>query len=88
MELATHAEWYDTYEPGLGTDFELAVYDGLAHVVAHPQAWPAWEGLHGVRYYPMDRFPFLLPYEIHAAQIVVLAVAHQRREPGYWTTRT
>ena len=88
VELAAHVEWYDAHEPGLGTDFELAVYDALANVAAHPQGWPAWEGLDGVRYYPMVRFPFLLPYEVHATQIVVLAVAHERREPGYWSART
>ena len=32
-ELAAHVVWYDAHEPGLGTDFELAVYDGLAPAV-------------------------------------------------------
>ena len=40
---------YDQQEPGLGIDFELAVYDELAVVAAHPQAWPGWEGLLGFR---------------------------------------
>ena len=87
VELAAHVEWYDLQEPGLGIDFELAVYDGLVVIAAHPDAWPAWEGLEGVRFYPMARFPFLLPYAALDDVILVLAVAHERREPGYWAGR-
>lgn len=43
--------------------------------------------MEGVRYYPLARFPFLLPYAASGDSIVVLAVAHQGREPGYWTDR-
>ncbi len=87
VELAAHSEWYDVQEPGLGIDFELAVYDAVEVISAHPEAWPAWEGLDIVRFYPMARFPFLLPYIYIDGQVVVLAVAHERRTPGYWSGR-
>lgn len=40
-----------------------------------------------VRRLPVGRFPYHLVYA-HTADVVhVLAVAHDRREPGYWSRR-
>jgi toxin ParE1/3/4 len=41
----------------------------------------------GVRRFVMSRFPFALPYLVIEEQVVVLAVAHLRRRPGYWLRR-
>jgi hypothetical protein len=35
----------------------------------------------------LDRFPFTLVYQINANEIVVLALAHMSRRPGYWSRR-
>ncbi len=35
----------------------------------------------------MERFPFALPYLMLEELVVVLAVAHVRRRPGYWFQR-
>lgn len=35
----------------------------------------------------MERFPFALPYLVLEELVVVLAVAHVRRRPGYWLQR-
>lgn len=35
----------------------------------------------------MQRFPFAVYYEIAEDQIRIIAVAHQRRLPGYWKGR-
>ena len=32
----------------------------------------------------LKRFPFHVIYRVMPAQIIVLAVAHQRRRPAYW----
>jgi len=34
------------------------------------------------------RFPFGILYRIEPEQIVVVAVMHLRRRPGYWRDRT
>jgi toxin ParE1/3/4 len=41
-----------------------------------------------VRKFTLHRFPFVIFYQEHAAKIQVLAVAHARRRPGYWKTRS
>jgi hypothetical protein len=50
-----------------------------------PAMWPA--DAEGVRYFILRRFPYTLHYEIDASIVTVLAVAHQRRRPGYWQKR-
>lgn len=46
-------------------------------------------GLRGdLRQYPLRRFPYLVIYQVSAEQLWVIAVAHQRRAPGYWKRRT
>ena len=35
----------------------------------------------------LRRFPFSLIYAVEANAIVIVAVSHQRRRPGYWRDR-
>jgi hypothetical protein len=35
----------------------------------------------------LDRFPFAVPYQIKREEIVILALAHTSRRPGYWSRR-
>ena len=45
-------------------------------------------GDHGMRVYHFDRFPYSIVYEEDAVNgPQIFAVAHQSREPGYWTER-
>ena len=44
--------------------------------------------LHGTRRIVLDRFPFNLFYRVTGDEVVVVAVAHQKRRPGYWASRT
>lgn len=40
-----------------------------------------------VRALPISRFPYSVIYRITSEAIIVLAIAHQRRRPAYWTQR-
>jgi hypothetical protein len=50
-----------------------------------PRAWTEIEP--GVRRVVLRRFPYALIYAIKPQEILVLAVAHHSREPGYWHGR-
>ena len=39
---------------------------------------------HGLRRLPLKVFPYRLIYRVEGEGIVVYAVAHVRRKPGYW----
>ena len=41
----------------------------------------------GRRLMPLRRFPFSLLYRPVGQEILISAVAHQRRRPGYWASR-
>jgi toxin ParE1/3/4 len=43
--------------------------------------------LDGTRRIVLRRFPYSLIYRVSADEVVIAAVAHHRREPGYWADR-
>jgi toxin ParE1/3/4 len=56
----------------------------------HPDRWPFWPGLvymPPIRRFLLPNHPFALPYLIGDQGVVVLAIAHVRRKPSYWTPR-
>jgi hypothetical protein len=49
----------------------------------------AWSVERGeIRKCLLHKFPYKLLYSIEADHILILAVAHQHREPEYWTDRS
>lgn len=47
--------------------------------------WPEDED--AIRRHILRHFPYTVFYEILGNTVTVLAVAHQRRRPGYWRER-
>jgi len=41
----------------------------------------------GIRRVLLQRFPFAVVYQVEPELILIVAVAHQRRRPGYWRDR-
>ena len=76
---------YNAQTAGLGTEFAVAVRDGLTRMQERPKAWQ----LIGrrVRRYRLSRFPYGIVYAPLPNEIVVVAVMHLRRNPGYWRER-
>jgi toxin ParE1/3/4 len=52
-----------------------------------PEAAPQWRNRPDRRFAVLDRFPFAVPYQIKREEIVILALAHTSRRPGYWSRR-
>jgi len=76
--------------PGLGADLADEVDHALDLIAESPTAWPLWPGVGeaiGVHRFLLARFPFAVGYLVEANGIVILAVAHLRRRPGYWLDR-
>jgi plasmid stabilization system protein ParE len=90
-ELAASAEWYERQQPGLGLAFSSAVFRALDTIGEQPDTWPEWPGVRHtppIRRFILADFPFAVPYVVLEDRVVVLAVAHVRRRPGYWVRRT
>jgi hypothetical protein len=57
----------------------------MRRVAEMPLAWPAVGK--GVRRCLLARFPYLVIYAPLPGELLVLAVGHQHRRPGYWRER-
>lgn len=77
--------YYEGCEPGLGWDFALEVRETIQNVITFPRTWPALEG--DVRRCLTHRFPYGVLYSIEGDAVLILAVMHLHRDPGYWKGR-
>jgi len=89
-ELRDAAVWYQERSEGLGLVF-LSVIDTAVDVSSR---WPGSGALVDrmsddleVRRTTIARFPYYIAYLASDDDLVVLAVAHERREPTYWIDR-
>ncbi|HEY4242034.1 MAG TPA: type II toxin-antitoxin system RelE/ParE family toxin [Kofleriaceae bacterium] len=87
-EIAREIEYYELRAVGLGAALLAEIRAAIALIDAFPRIG-AFDRKRRPerRIAPLDRFPFTLPYEIGVEEIVVLALAHRRRKPGYWRIR-
>lgn len=89
-DFTAAGDWYDSQLPGLGLDLVEEVERALDAIAERPATWPLWPGLAekvGVRRFLLARFPFAIAYIVEADEVVILALAHLRRRPGYWRGR-
>jgi plasmid stabilization system protein ParE len=85
-ELAADVRYYDEKYPGRGQRFAGAVEHTLALITEFPLAFPMlYEP--GIRSAKVARFPYRVVYVVVALNIDVVAVAHAKRQPGYWRDR-
>ena len=86
-ELWEAIEHYEGAVPGLGLEFLESVERATNLLAAHPEAGERYRiGRIEVRRWPLERFPFILVYDLRPG-VVVVAVAHTSRKPGYWAHR-
>ena len=70
---------------GLGLLFLAAVEEATKKVLANPEAFQPVSD--EIRHKLISRFPYSLLYVIEPDRIRIIAVAHQKRRPGYWSRR-
>jgi hypothetical protein len=66
--------------------FERAVTRELEHVLRSPERWPVVRERYRQKVFA-GPFPYVLIYRVEAGAVFLVAVAHQRRRPGHWTSR-
>jgi len=84
-EFLAEVAYYNQVQPGQGARFTAAVEEGTARALAFPLAGsPSHQGIRRV---VLKKFPFSIFYRLETEGILVLAVAHHSRLPGYWRSR-
>lgn len=81
-ELLAEVLYYNELEAGLGAKFARAFEEALAIAGQFPLAGSP--GPSATRKVMIKGFPFSVFYLEEDTGIVVVAVAHQARHPGYW----
>lgn len=84
-EIREAADYYAAISPELGTAFKRELRQLLRLVATMPQAWPP--SGEGMRKCMLARFPYLVIYAPLPDELLVLAVGHQHRRPGFWRDR-
>ena len=62
----------------------------MAVIGRDPLRYPVYEGKPSSRIFRrarVERFPYIVVYQVRHDETLVVAVAHSTREPGYWTDR-
>lgn len=86
-EFLAVVDWYAARDADVATELVALVREAVLHIADVPEAWPTWPGRDDLRVRVLRRFPFSIVYTVTADAIVVVAVAHHRRRPGYWLHR-
>ena len=82
-EIAEIEEYYEKKRYGLGNEFQDQLKHTFLAIRRTPDAF-AYDKISETRKHALRKFPYVVHYLQEADVIEVVAVAHQRRKPGYW----
>jgi plasmid stabilization system protein ParE len=87
-EMAEAADAYEGEREGLGERFLRCVQQVVGRLEKLPSIGVPWPGEVGedVRRCAVRGFPYYVVY-VTTPALTIVAVAHMRREPGYWRAR-
>jgi plasmid stabilization system protein ParE len=84
-ELFEGISYYSAIQVELGLRFEQAVSDAVRDALAHPERGAPRS--RNTRRWLVRGFPFGVIYRADGNELLVVAVAHQRKQPEYWARR-
>jgi toxin ParE1/3/4 len=87
-ELNRATSHYESNEPGLGYQFAIEIFAAVERIKAYPGMWPILD--HQIRRCLVHRFPYGVIYSAdeQRSRVLILAVMHLHRQPGYWRGRS
>jgi hypothetical protein len=78
-------QFYENRCAGLGLDFQKEIKTAIEIIQQSPGRWVARKD--GTRRYLIHRFPYFVVYVVHKGHVWIVAFAHCKRKPGYWSGR-
>lgn len=84
-EFAEAVGYYAGIDPRLGVEFYREVERVIGEVCAQPRRFRRIDP--PVRRALTDKFPYAVVYVERSGGILILAVMHGMRRPGYWRSR-
>ncbi|CAN5131164.1 hypothetical protein BH20VER2_BH20VER2_06600 [soil metagenome] len=86
LEYRKTAIFYEARRSGLGAIVTREIESAIERILAAPEQFPFIE--QDVRRCLAHVFPYGVLYTIEPDFILIIAVAHASRRPGYWQART
>ncbi len=87
QEYVRALRWYARRSPRAAQRFQDAIDEAVRRIAAAPQSWPIFRGPY--RWLRAGRFPYIVYYRlVSSTDVLIVAVAHQQRRPGYWVRRS
>lgn len=87
LELTEAIRWYESKRVGLGKELLDEFAALLARATMNPESGNPISVDQHTRRLLATRFPYQLVYHVRPNEIVVVALAHLKRRPGYWKHR-
>jgi plasmid stabilization system protein ParE len=84
-DYLTALSWYRERSLLAASNFEAVFSEAIHNISNAPLRWPLY--IADFRKYTLRQFPFSVLYKDLPSQIVIYAVAHGHRRPGYWKHR-
>lgn len=84
-EMDRAFEYYEKQMPGLGQEFADDVLSTIERIRLHANAWSPFSIR--TRRCLTVKFPYGIIYQIKKSGILIVAIAHMHRKPGYWNDR-
>jgi plasmid stabilization system protein ParE len=86
LDARAAAMWYRDHSPEAARGFADAMATAVGSIRKRPQTWPVWQrtDIHRRR---VRGYPYSVFYVVERDVVVILAIAHHKRRPGYWLAR-
>jgi plasmid stabilization system protein ParE len=79
-------KWYEDHSPDTARRFKVAVDEAVIRISKSPELWPQISGQY--RWIRVKGFRYMLVFRPRLPdELVIVAVAHTSRRPGYWRRR-
>jgi len=85
-EFAAAVSWYNKRKQGLAARFSTAVKTTVRRICTDPESYES-PGDSCRRCRVID-FPYAVVYSVEPDEILIVAVMHLHRRPGYWQDRS
>ncbi len=85
-ELRRARAWYEERSPMSAAALAQEIDAAMSQIAEAPMRYPVAE--YGTMRLVLPRFPFSIFYRVGNTEIVIVAVAHHKRRPGYWQQRS
>lgn len=85
QEFEEATRYYAGRQPGLELRFIKCIESALGQISEAPTRWRPF--VDDVRRYLVRVFPYAVLYSIESDYVLIIAVMHCSREPGYWRHR-